>query len=156
MSRKKSFFIGICMFSLLVYLYYLTKKPLSITYHKSIINNYNFDNHSIKYIYLWNGMFDRRWYLPKDYVEPNDFQNFHCPQISCVVTTNQSILPHIYMFDVILFHGAKKWSNNYLIPMERNIKQLYIVGIQESPTYTSHNLQLDADFYNWTLSYRYY
>lgn len=154
MGRKKYFFLIISMFMLLVYLHYVLQKPLSITYHTSLINNYTFENHSTKYIYLWNGMFDRRWYLQKDYVGPEDFSNFNCSETACVVTVNQSVLPSMYMFDAILFHGAKKWSSKDNIPADRNVNQLYIVGIQESPTYTSHNLRLDADFYNWTLSYR--
>lgn len=126
------------------------------TFFSMIVNDNISHIENIKYIYLWNDMFDdRTWYLNRDFIGPNDFEIFKCLQTDCVVTTKKvTLLPKISMYDAILFHSARKWLNSDVIPVERNPNQVYVAVIQESPTHTSHNLELNANFFNWTLTYR--
>lgn len=150
-TKKSILFLLIFMCLLIFYSFYSTKKYKSLS-----PNNINFydRNKTIKYIYLLNDMFDRSWYLYNNFVKPIDFEKFKCSEINCVVTTNVSVLSSISLFDAVLFHGARKWSLKNTIPAERNSNQLYVVAILESPSNTEHDLKTNANFFNWTLTYR--
>lgn len=172
-TKKIVYFLIIFMCLVIVYSFYSHKSTIiynflstnNSDYNNNIILSFNNDgdsnyfpqnnNNTIKYIYLWNAMFDRTWYLYKTLVKPIDFEKFKCSAVNCVVTTNVSILSDITLYDAILFHAARKWSLSDIIPSERNSNQLYVVSILESPSNTDHDLKGNADFFNLTLTYRF-
>ena len=58
------------------------------------------------------------------------------------------------MYDAIVFHTAEIWFPIDYTPKLRSPHQHYVFAMLESPANTKHDLSLDNEFFNWTMSYR--
>ncbi|CAG9810440.1 unnamed protein product [Chironomus riparius] len=103
-------------------------------------------NESIKYILFWN----KCWYLPywnmpgpilgEEYLKSVD-----CPVTNCIFSHDRDFLPLPTDYDALIFHmGLTDRTDIDDLPKYRRDDQLYIIA----------NKEMEADFFNWTLTYR--
>ncbi|CAO1397377.1 unnamed protein product [Diamesa serratosioi] len=113
-----------------------------------------FTSEKVKYIALWTPFFDvKNWGLGNETVGKEWLKSIKCPRTDCVFTNNKDLLDHPHAYDAIVFHGAENWKMLEL-PKTRRTSQYYIMASMESPGEIKHNLKLDHDFYNLTMTYR--
>ncbi|KAI8124089.1 alpha-(1,3)-fucosyltransferase C-like [Lucilia cuprina] len=149
----------ICAISIVAWLYVDHTLPefnqyrLVKSYDGSTTKN---ETNKLRFILLWNDFFgDTRWSLPDDLNDPAFFrQGMKCPISDCVLTNQRDIMPHIDMYDAILFHTAQPFPLVNSIPKRRSGKQLYVFALMEPPGETKHILSDENNFYNLTMTYR--
>ncbi|KAG5684835.1 hypothetical protein PVAND_014046 [Polypedilum vanderplanki] len=106
------------------------------------------------FVLFWTKFFDiPYWNMGNETNGPEYLDEINCPVNNCVFTHNKELIDPIYYYDAIVFHGAQSWGFMDL-PAIRSTHQLYVFASQESPAETKHNLVLDDEFYNLTMSYR--
>ncbi|ETN66371.1 alpha-(1,3)-fucosyltransferase C [Anopheles darlingi] len=105
-----------------------------------------------RYILLYTSFFEEaHWGLPSATVGPDYFKAKRCSATNCVLTSDHGLVKPITEYDALVYHVASPWNHP---PSIREARQIYIAAIQESPAHTKHRLSLDANFFNWTMTYR--
>jgi alpha-1,3-fucosyltransferase len=84
---------------------------------------------------------------------PQYFEEIGCEVTTCVVTTHRDLLESITHYDAMLFHTAVPSKELDEIPRKRNMQQVYVMSVLESPVHTKHDLKGDHEFFNLTMTY---
>jgi hypothetical protein len=79
------------------------------------------------------------------------FLKANCPVWQCKTTSDRNILP-IESYDAVVFN-QRKWTPTDL-PVNRSRHQRYIFWSRESPGWRYVNTNTMAEFFNWTMTYR--
>lgn len=142
-------FVGIIMISVISY-----NLEISFNRYKLLQLNTEMPQHDVKIVLFWTKFFDaERWGMAKETFSENDLEELGCPISNCILTHNKDYLDFHNHYDAIIFHSAENWFVSD-IPAVRSPHQLYIMSSLESPGEIKHNMKLDLDFYNLTMSYR--
>ncbi|KAL1402854.1 hypothetical protein pipiens_005897 [Culex pipiens pipiens] len=110
-----------------------------------------------KTILLYTNFFDvKNWKLSAETVGPDYFRSLNCPVTDCVLTNNRHHLDSMADYDALVFHIAEPWAYSLFekVPTLRTPSQIYVAANMESPAHTKHLLEGDANFFNWTMTYR--
>ncbi|XP_001848007.2 alpha-(1,3)-fucosyltransferase C isoform X1 [Culex quinquefasciatus] len=110
-----------------------------------------------KTILLYTNFFDvKNWKLSAETVGPDYFRSLNCPVTDCVLTNNRHHLDSMTDYDALVFHIAEPWAYSLFekVPALRTPSQIYVAANMESPAHTKHLLEGDANFFNWTMTYR--
>lgn len=114
----------------------------------------NLPQRDVKVILFWTKFFNNpTWYMGKETFNEADLESLGCPISNCVFTHKKDYLDFPNHYDAIIFHSAENWFQSN-IPSMRSSHQLYIMSSLESPGEVKHNMKLDSEFYNLTMSYR--
>ncbi|XP_070506558.1 alpha-(1,3)-fucosyltransferase C-like [Chironomus tepperi] len=142
---------------------------LSIAYH--VVNNYVFvlsttryrliensnfvtnKNSSKIYVLFWTKMFGAEtWYMPSVTNDEDYLKSIDCPVTNCILTHDKNLLEAPHLYDALIFHSAEPWLSP--LPETRSPHQYYIMTTLEAPPELKHNLRLDANYFNLTMTYR--
>lgn len=132
-------------------------------------------NDGKKYILFWTNFFTIKfWGMERETLNESYFESINCPVTNCIFTHNKNLRYAPHMYDAMVFHGAESWSLIGL-PSTRSANQVYIMASMEyessssqtrsderllnfvifrSPGEIKHNMALDHDFFNLTMTYR--
>lgn len=109
---------------------------------------------NVKVVLFWTKFFgDRTWGMKKETYDEADLEALGCPISNCIFTHNKDYLDSHHYYDALVFHSAENWFLSDK-PSVRSPHQLYIMSSVECPGMVRHNLKLDREFYNLTMSYR--
>jgi alpha-1,3-fucosyltransferase len=103
-----------------------------------------------KKILFWNEAYDGN----KNFdigIGKDMFLKAKCPVWQCETTSNRNILP-IESYDAVVFN-QRKWTPMDL-PHKRLSHQFYIFWSRESPGWRYVNTNSMAEYFNWTMTYR--
>lgn len=169
-KKLKFFIIFLILFLIILYISYkIITSPQLNSYNilRSYIHNYDNDENNLQFrnrqktILLWTDFFgDLTWDINEINIKNNYtvnetyFQKHNCLYKNCIITGNRNLLPSIDLYDALLFHTAEPFLLHEFLPSKRNIKQLYIFAILESPAHTKHDLNDEINIYNLTMTYR--
>ncbi|XP_053678070.1 alpha-(1,3)-fucosyltransferase C [Anopheles nili] len=111
------------------------------------------DTGRILYVLLYTSFFEQsQWGLMAETLGPDYFRMKYCPETKCVLTSYHNLLPSVADYDALVFHVASSWDRP--LPDVRRPQQVYVAAVMESPAHTKHKLELEANYFNWTMTYR--
>lgn len=145
--------IGIIVISVLSYSFELSYNRYRLL---KLDTSQEVQSNSIKNILFWTKFHDDQlWGMSEETYDESYLENLGCSVSNCVFTHNKNYLKSSHLYDAIIFHSAENWwYKNDDIPSIRSPHQLYIMSSLESPGEIKHNLKLDREFYNLTMTYR--
>lgn len=79
------------------------------------------------------------------------FRKANCPVWQCETTSNRSSYL-IESYDAVIFN-QRRWSP-FDLPLQRSTNQRYVFWSRESPAWRYTNTHSMAEFFNWTMTYR--
>lgn len=127
---------------------------ISFNRYKLLHLESNIPQQDVKIVLFWTKFFgEPKWGMHKDTYHEDDLEELGCPISNCILTFNKDYLDFHNYYDAIVFHSAENWFMSD-IPSVRSPHQLYVMSSLESPGEIKHNLKLDREFYNLTMSYR--
>lgn len=159
-KNKKYIFMGL-LITILITLYYIFIFIQNYVFLSSIARYHlvqakkNVTNDKEKIILFRTTFFtSENWLMPNLTNGYEYLKRINCPVSNCIFTHDKNYLSEPYLYDAIVFHAAQPWIAMDL-PKTRSPHQSYVAVMLEAPPNIKHNLILDHNFYNLTMTYRF-